>query len=121
MADVTEVDEIVASIKRTAMDAEYARRLRVVIGDTLPPDDAPPFTARPIVTSSATVAARAAARQGFDAGRWGAATDCPYLADQSGPGRFLRRAWFAGYAAGRKVTPRPERRPFAQRPVTFAT
>ena len=116
----TEVDGIVANMKRAAMDAEYWRRLRPMIPAGLLTPDAPPFT-RAVRTSSMNLAAMAAARQGYDAGRWGASTDCPYPMGQDPRQTFLRRSWLLGYVTGEKVDPRPAPRPLEHRPVTITT
>lgn len=117
---MTDVDDIVAGMKRSAMHAEYHRQLRAIIRpDTLRPDAAV-FT-RQIVTRNMRMAALAAAQQGFDAGRYAQQLDCPYghLVDPATT--FLRRAWFIGYTAGRKVTPRPEPRALEHHPVRIVT
>ena len=114
----TEVDGIVADMKRAAMDAEYWRRLRPMIPARLLTPDAPMFT-RAVATSSMNLAAMAAARQGYDAGRWGTVTDCPYPMGQDPRQTFLRRSWCLGYVAGEKVEPRPEPRTLEHRPVTI--
>ena len=106
---MTEVDDIVAGMKRSAMHAEYHRRLQAIIRpETLRPDAAV-FT-RAIVTRNMHLAALAAAQQGFDAGRYTPRGGCPYGELVDPATTFLRRAWFIGYTAGRKVTPRPEPR-----------
>lgn len=112
-----EIDRIVAGMKRSAMDAEYMRRLREIIG-TISPDSG--VFNRAIETSSMRLAAMACARQGFDAGRFttGPAA-CPYPMGVSVLDTFRRRAWFVGFAQGRKVIPRPEPRTFNHHPVVI--
>ena len=114
----TEVDDIVASMKRAAMDAEYWRRLRPMIPAGLLTADAPMFT-RAVSTSSMNLAAMAAARQGYDAGRWGTSTDCPYPMGQDPRETFLRRSWLLGYSVGMTVDPKPEPRPLEHHRVTI--
>lgn len=113
---MTEVDKIVAGMKRSAMDAEYWRRLRDIVPTFAP--DAPIFD-RAIETSSMRLAAMAYARQGFDAGRYTDTPDCPYPAGVSVADTFARRAWMLGYDQGRKVTPRPAPQPVSHRPVVI--
>ncbi len=116
MTEADEVAEIVAKIKRAALDAEYYRRLKDAVAPVIDNPDVGLFN-RPLRTSSWQLAARGAARQGLDAGRWGALADCPYPELESVAQTFLRRAWLLGYAAGRKATPRPAPGPIAHTPV----
>jgi hypothetical protein len=103
---------------RAVLHSEYMRRLRAMIPADLLHEDAPPFT-RQVSTSSMNLAAMSAARQGYDAGRWGALADCPYPSATDGRTTFLRRSWLLGYATGSKVTPRSEPQPLDQRPVVI--
>ena len=114
----TEVDDIVANMKRAAMDAEYWRRLRAMIPAGLLTESAPMFT-RAVTTSSMNLAAMAAARQGYDAGRWGTSTDCPYPMGQDPRQTFLRRSWLLGYVAGTNVDPKPAPRTLEHQRVTI--
>lgn len=117
---MTEVDDIVAGMKRSAMRAEYHRRLRVLVRPDEMSADQPVFT-RHIETPSMRLAAMAASRQGFDAGRYAEQVDCPYGALVDPATTFLRRAWFMGFTAGRNVTPRPEPRTLEHIPVRLLT
>lgn len=119
MATVTEADDIVAGMKRSALAAEYHRRLVGMIPADLFADPAAPVFAHTVATSSMNLAAMAAARQGFDSGRYGAVTDCPYLGTTDNRHTFLRRAWNIGYAAGIEVTPRPAPRRLDHMPVVI--
>lgn len=115
---MTDVDDLLARMKRAAIDAEYWRRLRALIPADLFDPTAPTFTRAP-ETASMRLAAMACARQGFDAGRFADVTVCPYPALESARDTFARRAWLLGFAEGRKVTPRPEPRDLVQRPVVI--
>lgn len=115
---MTEVDDIVAGMKRSAMRAEYRRRLLVLVRPDEMSADQPVFTRR-IETSSMRLAAMAASRQGFDAGRYAERVECPYGELVDPATTFLRRAWFMGFTAGRKVTPRPEPRATEHYPVAI--
>lgn len=117
---MSEVDDVVAAMKRAAMDSAYWRTLRDMIPASLLRPELGPFP-RAIRTSSTGLAAQAAARQGYDAGRWGTSADCPYPMGQSPAHTFLRRAWLLGFASGLAVTPRPAPRAFAHTPVELVT
>lgn len=118
-ATEAELDHIVANMKRAAMYSRYIQIVRDMIPPTLLHSGAPMFRQR-VATSSMNVAAMAAARQGYDAGRWAPypASNCPYLG-LDGRSVFLRRAYFIGYAEGMKVAPRPEPRELDHQPVTI--
>jgi hypothetical protein len=109
-----EVAELVATLKRAAMDSAYMRNLRGIIPDFAA--NAPVFD-RTLQTSSMRLAAIACARQGFDAGRYATSSACPYPMGATPWDTFARRAWMVGFTAGQKVDPRPEPRPLAQRPI----
>jgi hypothetical protein len=70
-----EVAELVATLKRAAMDSAYMRNLRGIIPDFAA--NAPVFD-RTLQTSSMRLAAIACARQGFDAGRYATSSACPF-------------------------------------------
>lgn len=114
-----EIGHIVANMKRAVMYSRYIEIVRDMIPPTLLHPDTPMFTKK-VTTSSMNIAAMAAAKQGYDAGRWAPypASNCPYL-EHDGRSVFLRRAYFLGYAAGIKVTPRPEPRELDRQPVTI--
>lgn len=110
-----DVTRIVSGMKRSAMAAEYHRRL-VEIVPTFDPD-APAFD-RPITgRSSMRLVVIAAARQGFDAGRFADSTVCPYQMGAGVLDTLARRAWMLGFDQGRRVEPRPAPRPLTQRPI----
>lgn len=102
---------------RAVLHSEYMRRLRAMIPADLLRPDVPMFR-KQVTTTSMNLAAMAAARQGYDAGRWGALTDCPYPSVIDGRTTFLRRSWLIGYAAGAKV-PGQSTQPLDHRPVVI--
>lgn len=112
---MSEVDTVVANLKRALMDGEHFRRLSTIVDLAALRPEQPPFD-HAVRTSSMNLAGMAAARQGYDAGRWGALADCPYPMGQDPAQTFLRHAWLAGFSAGRK-TPRQPRRPLTHTPV----
>lgn len=117
---MTEVDDVVAKMKRAALDSEYWRQLRTQLPATLLHPAAPMFT-RKIETRDWRLAAMAAARQGYDAGRWGTPQDCPYPMGRSVEQTYLRRSWLVGFQRGRRVQPRPDRQPLDHQPVELVT
>lgn len=118
MTKAAEIDHIVANMKRGAMYTRYMQIVEDMIPTGMLRPSAPMYT-KQVTTSSMNVAAMAAARQGYDAGRWhpepGA---CLYLGDD-GRSVFLRRAWLIGYRAGLAVTPHQQPRELDHQPVVI--
>ena len=115
-ATEAEIDHIVANMKRASMYTRYMRIVEDMIPAAMLRPSRPMFT-RQVTTSSMNVAAMAAAKQGYDAGRWAPGPGaCIYLG-QDGRSVFLRRAWLVGYRAGLEVSPHMSPQPLGHHPV----
>ena len=117
---MSEVDTILTRMKWYALDAAYHRDLRHLLGNLLTPEL--PVMAHAVTTSRVRAAVKAAAWQGYDAGRFTSGRPAnPYPETPDSPTTVLRRSWWLGFAAGRRVSPRPDPRPLPPvTPIVFA-